>query len=70
LPLIEEFFYHDGFIILIKNKYAFFNIKNFLRFLKNEEKEKIKEHLKSNLLNMNKKDTEKFTNFLNSIYSN
>ena len=29
-----------------------------------------KEHLKSNLLNMNKKDTEKFTNFLNSIYSN
>jgi hypothetical protein len=54
-------------MILIKNKYAFFNIKNFIRFLKNDEKYKIKDHLKLNLDNMNKKDIEKFNNFLDSI---
>ena len=57
-------------MVLIKNKYAYFNIKNFIRFLKNEEKEIIKDHLKSNMEKMSKKDNDKFMNFLDSIYSN
>jgi len=68
--LIKEFFYHNEFMVLIKNKYAYFNIKNFIRFLKNEEKEIIKDHLKSNMEKMSKKDNDKFMNFLDSIYSN
>ena len=39
--MIKEFFYHSEFMVLIKNKYAYFNIKNFIRFLKNEEKGKL-----------------------------
>lgn len=65
--LIREIFYHDDFIILIKNKYAYFNIKNFIRFLKDDEKEQIKLYLGTNVESMSKKDADKFNNFLNSI---
>jgi len=54
-------------MILIKNKYAYFNIKNFIRFLNNNEKFEIKDFLLSNLDQMSKKEKEKFMNFLNSI---
>ena len=56
-------------MVLIKNKYAYFNIKNFIRFLNFEEKEKIQDYLKSNMEQMSKKDMEKYLNFLNSISS-
>lgn len=68
--MITGLFHQNEFMVLIKNKYAYFNIKNFLRFLKSEEKEKIKDYLKSNMEQMSKKDIEKYSNFLNSISDN
>lgn len=54
-------------MILIKNKYAYFNIKNFLNYLNMSERHAIKNHLVNNMEKMSKKETDKFMNFLNSI---
>lgn len=53
--------------MLIKNKYAYFNIKNFIRFLDDKEKVDIKSFLLSNMEQMSKKEKDKYMNFLNSI---
>jgi hypothetical protein len=53
--------------MLIKNKYAYFNIKNFIRFLSSNEKLEIKNFLLSNMQEMTKKEKDKYLNFLNSI---
>ncbi len=65
--LIKDLFYNEEFMNLIKNKYAYFNIKNFIRFLNSNEKLEIKNFLLSNMEEMNKKEKEKYMNFLNSI---
>jgi hypothetical protein len=57
-------------MILVKNKYAYFNIKNLLRYINSKQKIQIKDFLLENMQPMGKKEMEKYMNFLNSITSN